>query len=439
MLNKVKKYIEKHQLLSFDKHYIVALSGGADSVCLLLAMLRLGYHVEAVHCNFHLRQEESNRDESFVVDLCNKYDIALHLIHFDTKTYAKVHKISVEMAARELRYNYFERLRQDLGFDGICVAHHQNDSAETVLLNLIRGTGIHGLTGINPCNGYIIRPLLCVNKEEITRWLVEQHQDYVTDSSNLQAEVVRNKIRLNILPLLKEINPNVENNILRAAQNLNEIVSIYDKEVSKALEKLLDGNRLDIHALLKETLPKSILFEWLKTYNYSPATIDHIYESLTSLQSGREWTSETHQLTIHQGCLLLEVKVPDLPILRIPEPGNYIYNNNCMLKIESQPQKYILKDSSYACLDKSKVSFPLTIRPVQSGDRFFPYGMKGSKLLSDYLTDRHLSIFEKRRTLVLCDKQGHIIWLVNHRPDARFCVNDLTQETLLFSFFNRKK
>ena len=164
MLNKVKKYIEKHQLLSFDKHYIVALSGGADSVCLLLAMLRLGYHIEAVHCNFHLRQEESNRDESFVVDLCKKYDIALHLIHFDTRTYAKVHKISVEMAARELRYSYFERLRQDIEFDGICVAHHQNDSAETVLLNLIRGTGIHGLTGINPCNGYIIRPLLCVNK-----------------------------------------------------------------------------------------------------------------------------------------------------------------------------------------------------------------------------------------------------------------------------------
>lgn len=439
MLNKVKDYIEKHQLLSLDKRYLVALSGGADSVCLLLAMLRMGYHVEAVHCNFHLRQEESNRDEAFVVNLCKKYDIVLHLIHFDTKTYAKVHKISIEMAARELRYNYFERLRQDINFDGICVAHHQNDSVETILLNLIRGTGIHGLTGINPRNGYLIRPLLCVDKEEITKWLDEQHQDYVTDSSNLQAEVIRNKIRLNILPLLKDINPNVENNIMRTAQNLNEVVSTYDKEVSNVLKRLLDGNRLDIHSLLNETSPKSILFEWLKTYNYSPATIEHVFSSLTSLQSGREWSSETHQLTIHQGCLLLEEKVPDLPTLRIPELGNYVYHDDCMLRIESQLGKVILKDSSYACIDKSKVSFPLTIRPIQSGDRFIPYGMRGSKLISDYLTDRHLSIFDKRRSLVLCDNEGRILWLVNHRPDARFCVNDLTQETLVFSFFNRKK
>ncbi len=171
MLKKIAHFIEQHKLLSKDKKYIVALSGGADSVCLLLVLQRLGYDVEAAHCNFKLRGEEADRDEQFCVELCKKNDIKIHLVHFDTNFYAISHKISIEMAARELRYSYFENIRRDIGADAVCVAHHQNDCAETVILNLVRGTGIQGLAGIQPKRDNIVRPLLCVSRDEIESFL----------------------------------------------------------------------------------------------------------------------------------------------------------------------------------------------------------------------------------------------------------------------------
>ena len=224
----IKRYIRKNQLLSEKGKYLVALSGGADSVALLLILKDLGYALEACHCNFHLRGEESDRDEEFCVNLCQQTDIPLHRIHFDTKTYAEVHKVSIEMAARDLRYHYFEQLMIDTGASGICVAHHQDDSVETVLINLIRGTGIKGLTGISPQNGNIIRPLLCIGKADILRYLAEKQQNFVTDSTNLVDDVVRNKIRLNIIPMLKEINPAVCDNIAKTAAHLQEAQKMLD-------------------------------------------------------------------------------------------------------------------------------------------------------------------------------------------------------------------
>lgn len=439
MLNKVKAYIDRFQLFSHDKRYLVAVSGGADSVCLLLVMRALGYDIEAVHCNFHLRGEESNRDENFVVDLCKKLQVELHLIHFDTATYAQTHQISIEMAARELRYRYFEQLRQDIQADGICVAHHQDDSAETIILNLLRGTGIHGLTGIKPRNGYILRPLLCLSRKDIIEWLREQNQTFVTDSSNLETDAVRNKIRLNIMPQLKDISPNACQQILNTAQRLNEASKVYDETIQNTLSRLVKNESLEVDALLKEASPESILYEWLFPMGFDPKTIEQISQSLTIIQSGKEWKSATHQLTFNQGRLLAEPITPELPTLIIPETGTYIYQEEKKIRIEQISGRHIKKDAATASLDSSKVHFPLTLRPVQVGDRFMPYGMKGTKLVSDYLTDRHVNVFEKRRTLVLCDRQGEILWLINHRPDARFCINDLTQETLVFSFFNTKK
>ena len=435
----IKEYIEQQHLLDSDKRYLVALSGGADSVCLLLVMRHLGYQIEAVHCNFHLRGEESNRDEQFVVELCKNQNIELHLIHFDTTTYAKTHQVSIEMAARELRYRYFEQLRQDIGADGICVAHHQDDSVETILLNLLRGTGIHGLTGIKARNGYILRPLLCVSRNEIIAWLQAQHQTFVTDSSNLEDDVVRNKIRLNVIPQLKDISPTACQQILSTAQRLNETACVYDATMRETLERLKNNDSIEINDLLREPSPESVLFEWLMPLGFAPKTIESISCSLTNIQAGREWQSTTHQLTINQGRLLVEPISDELPTLRIPEPGTYIYHETAKIRIEQMAGRHIEKEPSKASLDSSKVEFPLTLRPVKAGDRFQPYGMKGTKLVSDYLTDKHLSIFEKRRTLVLCNKNGDIVWVVNHRPDARFCLNDLSQETVLFSFFNIKK
>lgn len=205
MEKRVAAYIQKEGLLSRDGLHIVALSGGADSVALLLILHRLGYRIEAAHCNFHLRGEESNRDEAFVKSLCHEYRIPLHLIHFDTDIYASLHQVSIEMAARELRYRYFEQLCQDIGAETVCVAHHRDDAVETLLMNLLRGSGIHGLTGIRPKNGHIVRPLLCLSRHEVETFLQKTGQQYVNDSTNFVDDVVRNKVRLNVLPDRKSV------------------------------------------------------------------------------------------------------------------------------------------------------------------------------------------------------------------------------------------
>ena len=228
MWSKVESYINTHKLLDINKLYLVALSGGADSVALLLLLKEHGYNIHAAHCNFHLRGEESDRDEKFCVALCEQMNIELHRVHFDTETYAELHKVSIEMAARELRYRWFEQLRQDIGAAGICVAHHRDDSVETVLLNLVRGTGIHGFVGILPRNGYIVRPLLCVSRAEIENFLHTRNQDYVTDSTNLESNVKRNRIRLEILPLLKTLNPSISDSIQQTAENIRGAVDVLD-------------------------------------------------------------------------------------------------------------------------------------------------------------------------------------------------------------------
>lgn len=433
MLNKVKSYIKKHHLLDTEKQYLVALSGGADSVCLLLILKQLGYKIEAVHCNFLLRGEESHRDENFVKALCKEKGIELHSIHFDTKTYADIHKISIEMAARELRYRYFEQLRQDIGADGVCVAHHQDDSAETILMNLFRGTGIHGLSGIKPRNGHIFRPLLCISRTDIENWLNELHQDYVTDSSNLKDFTIRNKLRLNIIPEISSTIPSAKENILKTAKHINEVSLIYDAYITQALQKLVTNNSIIIEQLKHEPSPESILFQWLSQYNFPASIIESINQSLSSPQTGKEWFSPTHQLTIHRGSLLLEKLQEALPEIKIAETGTYIYNEQTKIRLTIEKGILIEKGPNIACLDASTIQLPLTLRPVKAGDRFHPYGMKGSKLVSDYLTDKHLSVFEKRRTLVLCNNDEQIIWVVGHRPNAHFCVTENTKSTLTVS------
>ena len=227
---RVARYISQKKLFMPADKILVALSGGADSVALLCLLQTLGYECEAAHCNFHLRGEESDRDETFVRQLCTKRQVPLHTVHFDTLRTAEERHISIEMAARELRYEWFEKIRTKSNANVIAVAHHQDDSVETLLLNLIRGTGINGLRGIRSKNGHIVRPLLCLDRNEIINYLNRIGQDYVTDSTNLQDEYTRNKIRLNLLPMMQEINPSVKESILNTAEHLNEASAIYKKE-----------------------------------------------------------------------------------------------------------------------------------------------------------------------------------------------------------------
>lgn len=426
----VSRFISAEQLLTPDGRHLVAVSGGADSVALLLILQRLGYQVEAVHCNFHLRGAESDRDEQFVVSLCQQRGVPLHISHFATKDYAEVHQVSIEMAARQLRYKYFEQLWQDISAQEVCIAHHRDDAVETLLMNLVRGTGIHGLTGIRPRNGHIVRPLLCVSRADILQYLDAVGQRYVVDSSNLVPDVVRNKIRLEVLPLLRQINPAASENIALTARRLADAERLFDASVQSIISKLFVDGAVDISSLLAQPSPEYILFELLSPRGFTPAQVQQVAASLQSPRSGCLFQSPTHELTIHGGRLIVEERRQPLPDLKIPEPGLYRYTADTSFRVSLTDDVTVSRSPECATLDAAKVRFPLTVRPVQSADRFCPFGMNGSRLVSDYLTDRKLSIFEKRRQLVVLDADARIVWLVGQRTDQRFAVAPSTSQVL---------
>ncbi|MDO4931441.1 MAG: tRNA lysidine(34) synthetase TilS [Prevotellaceae bacterium] len=443
MLNKIKKYIATNNLLCKEELHIVALSGGADSVCLLRVMLMLGYKVHAAHCNFKLRGEESERDEQFCKDLCKKLGVELHLTHFDTLTYSILHKISVEMAARNLRYSYFEQLRKAIGASSIIVAHHRDDNVETILLNLIRGTGIHGLEGIKPKNGYIIRPLLSASKEEIVAFLTQHKQAYITDSSNLKDDVQRNNLRLNVIPLLESINPAVKANISRTAQNIAETVKIVDNAVNTSIKQCVtthdNGIAININNLQLNPSPKQVFFSILTQYGFTPQQVSVIFANIHA-PSGKTWHSATHILASDRGNLLIEAIEHNrqLPSLRIPEAGTYIYNNGqaCIgVNVIKRQDDFKPSRKQYeVTLDASKVAFPITIRPIRKGDRFSPFGMKGKKLLSDYLTDCKRNYFQRCRQLVVEDSNGVIVWVVGLRTSQYASCTDNTINVLTLRY-----
>ena len=454
LVGRVEAFIKKERLITKKGLHLVALSGGADSVALLLILKKLDYHVEAVHCNFHLRGEESDRDEAFVKNLCSEQDVELHLIHFDTKEYAVTHQVSIEMAARELRYRYFEQLRQDIGAETICVAHHRDDANETLLMNLMRGAGIHGLTGIRPRNGSIVRPLLDVSRQEIEGYLHSIGQTYVTDSTNLKPDVLRNKIRLQLLPLMEELQPGTADNLARSAYYLSEAEKIYNAYFStRGLSPVCEvheahgdcplcasGNQhfsflIPHSSLITSPSPLCLLHELLTPLGFNRTQIEQILN--VTDESGRVFTSPTHILVINRDRLVVEpIQEPMKPMV-IPEPGRYRLDGNVCLDVSITDDVTVSKTPDVATLDAGCIQFPLTVRPVQQGDRFQPYGMQGQKLVSDFLTDLKLNLFEKRRQLVVTDASGAILWVVGRRTSHRHRVTSDTTKVLRITFWHQ--
>jgi tRNA(Ile)-lysidine synthase len=425
MWSKVERYIEKHKLLKPSELYIVALSGGADSVALLLLLKNGGFNVHAAHCNFHLRGEESERDEAFCEQLCADENIPFHRAHFDTREYADLHKVSIEMAARELRYRWFEQLRQDIGAAGICVAHHRDDSVETVLLNLVRGTGLRGLAGIQPRNGHILRPLLCVSRAEIEAFLAEKGQKYVTDSTNLETDVQRNVVRLEVLPLLRKLNPAVVENIQRTAENLAEAQQVLNTIVAN----IDNVKTLELSELDKYGSSEYLVFEWLKKYGFNGDQVRQILDA----ETGRIVSSAMgYDVLKDRGRLIVEPALEPFRPMRIPEEGTYVLDGKTRFSV-CKKTVYVSKEPHVATLDAAKVSFPLTVRRVEEGDCMQPYGMKGKKLLSDLMTDLKMTVFEKRRQLVVVDSQGVVLWAVGLRVAGFAAVSTTTSEVLEFS------
>lgn len=426
---KVAQYIAQEGLFTPKDKILVALSGGADSVALLRLLLDMGYACEAAHCNFHLRGDESDRDEIFVRELCRQQGVSLHIRHFQTTEEATKRHISIEMAARELRYAWFEELRKETDASVVAVAHHKDDSVETLLLNLIRGTGINGLLGIRPKNGNIVRPLLCLDRKEITEYLQEIGQPYVTDSTNLQDEYTRNKIRLNLLPLMQEINPSVKESLLSTADHLNEAALLYKKGVEEGKQKVQTTQGILIDTLLQEPAPETLLFEILHPLGFNGAQVKDIFASLNG-QPGKiflskEWRAiKDRELVLIEPIRSLDTSAtfsPDAPTL----PFRLIVEER-----EITEDFTIPRNRNIVCFDADKLEQPLTVRRIRQGDSFIPFGMTGRKKVSDYLTDRKFSVARKEEQWVLCCGE-RIAWLIGERADNRFRIDENSSKAII--------
>lgn len=445
MLEKVRDFINRENLIPQNSTVIVGLSGGIDSMVLLDILTLLGYNCIAAHCNFHLRNDESDRDEKFVKNWCKTIDTQYTSINFDTKQYAADRKISIEMAARELRYCWFETIRNEYQADYIAVAHHKDDSVETLLLNLIRGTGIKGLTGISPKNGHIVRPLLCLSRNEIESYISERDIPYVTDSTNHEDIYLRNSLRLNVIPLLETLNPSVRETIFRTSRNLTEAEKIYSESIQKSISKVFNDNKIYIDELKRTASQRSVLFELLTPYSFTPSTIEDIYESIDSI-SGKIFYSDVNSDLGKKGYRLIkdrniflldaltECNNKDKTFLIEEGASEILEPIRLIIRILNSSDE-IKYHRNILYLDEEKIKYPLELRRWRAGDWFIPFGMKGRKKLSDYFTDHKFTLKDKAEAWILTSGED-IVWLVGERNDDRFKITDRTKKIVAIEKVN---
>lgn len=431
ILKTVRSFIQDNRLLDDGATVLVGLSGGADSTALLLLLMELGYTPICVHCNFHLRGQESDRDQQFVTGLCNRLGVKLQVCHYDTRAYASDHGVSIEMAARELRYRDFERLMHECGAGAVCIAHHRDDSVETILMNLMRGTGLRGLTGIKPKNGHIVRPLLCVSRNDIEAYLKSKGQEYITDSTNLETDYTRNKVRLKLLPLMREINPAADDAVLNTARHLKQALDIYNSRIDQLKEQFVSTTG-DKTVIRLKGCTEGLLFEVLSPMGFNDSQIDDIVRSLDS-QPGVKFISATH-MVVRDRDSLVAAPLTDLQAVTFGiEDGKSVkLPDGRMLSMSVQQGGDISKDANVATFDMDMIDGPLTARPCAKGDSFVPFGMKGRKLVSDCLTDCKVDLIDRERQLVLtCN--GTIVWVMGRRTDNRFRVTEKTATRLILT------
>lgn len=420
---KVMRFIRTNTLLNDGARVVVGLSGGPDSVCLARMLDSIGYQVVAVHCNFHLRGEESQRDEQFVAALCQQMGWELHKTDFNTEEYAQTQKVSIEMAARELRYEHFRQLMKETQAEAIAVGHHQDDNVETLLLNAARGTGIKGLCGMQPRNGAVVRPLLCLTRQDILTYLQSIRQDYVTDHTNLEDAYARNKVRLDVLPLLEHINPGAMKNLTSTQENLTEVMKVYQQAMQQALAKCVETKTngemlIHIPALQSQPSPISVLHEVLSPIGFNKAQMRDILSALT--ECGKVFVAEGRRVLIDRQHIIVEAECYPMPTVQ--------------QEVVSIQDLHIEKDPHFAYLDADKLHGELTLRTPRTGDTFAPFGMGGRrKLLSDFLTDQKLTLFEKEHQPLLMDGD-EIAWVVGRRSSDLYRVDEHTKKVLqLFS------
>ncbi len=433
MLKAFVSYIERKNLFKKEDPLLVALSRGVDSMVMCDLLLKAGYKFSVAHCNFKLRGNESDSDEQFVEDYCSKNKLTLFKRSFDTSTYSEEKKLSIQMSARELRYAFFNELLTEHSFAYLLTAHHLSDNIETFFINLVRGSGIAGLKGISEKREKIVRPLLTFTKEEILAYAKENSISYRTDKSNLEDTYLRNNLRLNIIPKLKELNPSFERTIskeLALLQQYNTIISNhFAKEKEKTISKTDSGIKINIEKIKENKTPELFLFEILKEYSFHPDVIADIFESLDGIP-GKLFFSNNFELVRDRTELVIN-KHSDRSIEPIViEKETQEIHSPIHLKIK--PTTEFVKENSKAVayIDLSKLKYPLTVRGWQTGDKFKPLGMTGFKKLSDLFVDLKLNAFDKNKVAILENGDKEIIWVVNHRLDDRYKISENTNAIL---------
>jgi tRNA(Ile)-lysidine synthase len=426
------KYCEKIGL-SKENKILLTVSGGLDSMALLHLFHLSGFSIEVAHCNFNLRGEESNGDEQFVKEACHSLDISFHCKHFDTEKYAQDNGVSIQMAARDLRYTWFEEIRSANNIDFIATAHHQDDQIETILLNLSRGTGLKGMHGILAKHQYIIRPLLFCDRQALALWIKDNKFLYREDSSNASVKYSRNKLRHKVLPVLKEINASLgstmQQNVERFDASHQNLSFFYEKERATILSAKEDEITINLLEIQKLPSPIDALFHYLSVYGFNDWKA---MEQQLNSDSGKIISSKSHQLLKDRNTLILK----EIPISRdeeylIQDADSFI-SEPINLKFEClQMENFkLVKDSTIAALDYDKLDFPLTLRKWRKGDVFHPLGMRGKKKLSDFFIDKKLSVFEKQNTWIVCTNDK-IVWVVGARIDERFKLVENSQKVYL--------
>ncbi|GAB5563014.1 MAG: tRNA lysidine(34) synthetase TilS [Winogradskyella sp.] len=437
MFNNFIEHININYSFLGESNLLIAISGGIDSVVLAHLCKSLNYKFALAHCNFNLRGEESNEDEYFVIELAEQLDVEVFVENFDTEAYAKEKKLSIQMAARELRYNWFDELSNQLEFDYVLTAHHADDNLETFLINFLRGTGINGLTGIPKYKDKYVRPLLDFSREEIEAYAKEHHIKWREDSSNSSRKYLRNKLRHEVVPILKEINPELLKSFQNTLSYLNDTADIVEESLNAVAKRGIvdideNGIIYKVSEFKKVNNSKAYLFEMFKDFGF---TEWNDVVNLLGAESGKYVTSNTHKLTKHREFLILTdchselVSESRTVALSAVEVENEVFNTQIGQLIFSDVDSKSENQKHVIYIDKYKLQYPLEFRQWKTGDIFYPLEMKGKKKLSKYLKDEKLTPFEKENTYVLTS-EDKIIWVVGMRADDRFKVTKTTNQVL---------
>lgn len=435
MKSRFQEYINQNKICTSTDRVLVGVSGGIDSVCLLYLFKQAGYKIGIAHCNFQLRGEESDQDELFVQNIANEYNIPFYKTRFNTSEIAQSEGISIQMAARDLRYEWFEETRLKFGYDSIAIAHNKNDIIETFLNNLSRGTGIKGLTGIKEKSGRIIRPLLFANRNKIEDFITKNKIEYREDSSNKSTKYSRNLIRHEIIPLFEKINPKFQDTIVENISRLKEVESIYLNEIERKKADLIskkdDILLIDIEKLKEIEQKSSFLHEFISPLGFSQTQIEDIIDCINSTP-GKQFFSLTHRLIRDRNYLIINeisaVKdksyLIDANTIKIDNPIQLDFT-----EIEKDHTFSLIKNENIGLFDLDLIDFPLTLRKWKKGDYFMPLGMKNLKKISDFFIDQKLSIIDKENTWIL-ESNNKVIWIIGYRIDERFKITNHTKNIL---------